>query len=417
MSSLAASLKKYRALPPVVWALFCVQGCVLIAVSMLVTAAALAGERIAPDPALATVPFAVQVGCVMLSSLPAAALMQRIGRKAGLMGGLFLGLLGAGLGSYALMYPDFTLLIVAHGLIGMMQGASNQLRFAAAEEVEDEARPAALSLVLTAGVIGALLGAPLAVIGQDLLGTAVFAGVFALLALLMLLGLILLMPLTLKPIPKADDPASTLTDLPAEKLLSRLWGVMRLPGYALAVTSGAVGYGVMTLLMTATPLAMAACGFVFDQSASVIQWHALAMFIPSFVTGTLIARFGARWIIRAGIGLNLLAVMVTLAGIELANFGIGLILLGLGWNFMFLGATTIAARIGEGRDRLLAQGSFDTLIYACSTLAAFASGALNAAFGWGAVNLGVAPLLMLAAIASFACAVPLAQAVSTKPAK
>ena len=240
--------------------------------------------------------------------------------------------------------------------------------------------------MLAGGVVAAVLGPELAKLTIDWLLPALYAGCYAALSLLALTTVLVLQGVR---IPR----------LSAEQLRSTgrpLGEIVRQPVFIVAVLSGMLGYGSMTLIMTATPLAMKGCGFAFSDTATVIQGHVLAMFLPSFFTGSLIQRFGVLRIIAAGSVLTAGCLAANLSGIAFANFWIGLALLGLGWNFMFVGGSTLLTQAYTAEERAKTQAANDFVVFSSSVLGAFGSGMLQNEFGWAAVNAGIAPAMLIA---------------------
>jgi predicted MFS family arabinose efflux permease len=259
-------------------------------------------------------------------------------------------------------------------------------RFAAVDAVPESFRSKAISLVLAGGVVAAVLGGEVAKASFDWFLPSVYAGCYVALAIVGLIVLILLQGVR---IPRLSVDQLRLSGRP-------LWVIARQPEFFVAVLAGALSYGAMVLVMTATPLAMGASGFHFEDSATVIQWHVLAMFAPSFFTGTLIARFGVLTIILVGTVLMLGALCVNIAGVDFMNFWGGLVLVGLGWNFMFVGGSTLLTSAYTIVERAKVQAANDFTVFSTAALAAFGSGALLTGFGWEGVNAGVAPAMAIA---------------------
>lgn len=343
---------------------------------MLVTG--LAGAYLASDARLATLPLAMQFVATMLAAFPAALWMKRVGRRVGFTLGQVIGICGGLMGYYALMQDSFALLIVAAMLLGTHNAFWGYYRFAAAEAAPSDMRPVAISIVMAGGVVSALAGPELAKATRDLFSPVLFAGCYAAIAALSVAALFLIQTAALTRPPRVETTAQT-----EERPLSV---IMRQPVFIVAVIAAMVGYGVMILVMSATPLSMVDCGFDFDDAAFVIQWHALAMFAPSFVTGFIIKKFGTLRIILTGVALNVVAMASNLAGIELVNFWFGLVTLGLGWNFMFIGGTTLLTECYRQSEQEKTQAANDFLVFATVSVATFSSGALQNGFGWAAVN-------------------------------
>ena len=343
---------------------------------MLVTA--LAGVYLAPDPRLATLPLAVQFVATMLTTFPAALWMKRAGRRIGFSFGQVIGIGGGLIGCYALLQGSFTLLILSAVFLGAHNAFWGYYRFAPAEAAAPDKRAKAISLVMAGGIFSAVLGPELAMATRELFSPVLFAGCYAAIAALSAFTICLIQTAALtKPIPAPISETTVERPLPE---------IVRQPKFIVAAISAMVGYGVMILVMSATPLSMVDCGFAFEDAAFVIQWHALAMFGPSFFTGTLIKKFGALRIILAGVVLNVLSMTSNLAGVELINFWFGLVALGLGWNFMFIGGTALLTESYRQSEQEKAQAANDFLVFATISVATFSSGALQNGFGWMAVN-------------------------------
>ena len=351
---------------------------------MNMTVTALAGETLAPDPAYATLPLAFQFTATMLTTMPAALYMRHVGRRLGFTTGVLIGVTGAFVGVSAIFSGNFVLFCLASMLIGSFQGFAVLYRYAAADTASDTFRPRAISLVLAGGVVAALLGPELAKASYDWFAPVMFAGSFVAIAAVQALSLLFLAFVQI-PRPSAESRADS-----GRPLLE----IARQPTFIVAVLGAMVGYGSMTFVMTATPLAMEDCGFAFQDSAFVIQWHAVGMFLPSFFTGSLITRFGVIRIMLTGVFAYLLCIAINFSGIELLQFFSALVLLGIGWNFLFIGGTTLLTESYRQSERAKVQGFGDFLVFSASTVAAFSSGYINHNFGWQAVNLGILPLAL-----------------------
>ncbi len=359
--------------------------------TILITTSGLVGLTIAPNPAMATIPLASQFLGTMLATMPASLLMGRIGRRAGLViGGLF-GIASGLLGAYAIVQASFGLFIAAGLLYGVFAAFSQYYRFTAADAADQSAatdkmaaRARAISLVMAGGLVAGFLGPELAKATQNLMPPFIFAGCYLAIAVVALFATVTLLFLDLPMV------AAKASDAPARPLLL----IIRQPVAITAFASALVAYVTMNLLMTMTPLAMLACGFAFADSATVIQWHVVGMFAPSFFTGSLIARFGAERMIALGGVLMLGCIGINMAGIELANFLASLFLLGLGWNFMFIGGTTLLTRAHRGSEKAKVQGFNDLCLFTAVTMSAAASGALHEWLSWQPMNLLAMPLVL-----------------------
>ena len=363
------------------------QAVAMTSISMMATVSALAGQMLASDKALATLPIALQQLTVMLTTFPASYLMRHFGRRAGFSLGALVGVLGGSLQCYAIFRFDFTLFCLGNALVGVANGFALFFRFAATETADLDFKSKAISLVMAGGVIAALAGPELAKWAHDWFQPVQFAGAFVAIALLQALN-VLLVQFVHIPRPSAAE----------RRLPGRPLGIiMRQPVFIVAALGGMVGYGSMSLVMTATPLAMIGCGFAFGTAATIIQWHVLGMFVPSFFTGHLIARFGAPRIMLIGTAALMACAAINLSGIHLWNFWAALVLLGIGWNFLYIGASSLLIEAYRSEERAKTQALNDFLVFSLVTTASFASGGLNHHFGWSAVNLGVVLPVLLAA--------------------
>jgi MFS family permease len=360
--------------------------------TITVTVTALNGEALAADKAWATVPLGLQALATMAMTIPATALMWRRGRRAGFALGSVLGIIGGLLGATSVALASFWLLCLANILIGAAMGCATFYRFAAAEIAEEASRARAISLVVAGGVVAAIAGPTLSRWTVDLVPGHAFAGCYLVMALVYagILGLL--------PLPRLARPAALAasTLAPSRSLLA----IVRRPTVAVAMFSAMIGYGVMTFLMTATPLAMIYHAHTVEAWTLVIEAHVLAMFGPSFVTGTLIARFGVLNVLWVGALLQLAAVAVDLMGLGLGHFVVGLSLLGVGWNFLYVGGTALLTEGDRPEEQGRIQGVNDFLIFATVAFASLASGVVHSQAGWWVLNFSVLPLigLSLAAI-------------------
>jgi MFS family permease len=332
---------------------------------------------------LATVPIFLVHAALMATTIPASLLMGRIGRRAGFTIGAMIGVVSGLIGCLALYRQSFALLCVATTCQGMQAAFAWYFRFAAADATEPAWRAKAISLVMAGGVLAGFVGPEVAKWAVDWLQPVTFAGVYLAAAgfSAAMLGMVQL--LKIPRLSKAERAEGG----------RRLPTIMRQPAYRVALASSVFGYAVMTLTMSATPLAMLACGFGFAASATVIQAHVVAMFLPSFFTGHLITRFGALPIIAAGGITQLGCALVNLAGVDFANFFIANILVGMGWNFTYVGGSTLLTTTYAPAERAKVQASHDFAVYATTAAAAALSGVLQAQAGWTVINLAAVPLM------------------------
>jgi predicted MFS family arabinose efflux permease len=363
------------------------QGLAMSASALIVTVTALVGRQLAPAAELATLPLALQYLAMTLAAVPISWAMQRYGRRAGFTLGHALGVAGGLIGCHAVLIADFRLYCLASGLIGLYVAHSFHHRFAASEAVPASAADRALGLVMAGGVLAALAGPQLAGWSKDLFAPITFAGSWLAVAGLAAVGLVAVQSLSV-PSQAATVRLPTLAG--ARRLLRR-------PAFVRAMAAAAVAYAAMNLLMTATPVAVTDCHLPFATAAFVIQWHVFAMHAPSFFTGELIRRWGSRAVMLLGAGLMAASAGVGLAGVAVANFASALVLLGVGWNFLFVGATALLVRSYDAADTAEAQGLHDTVLFATIALSSLGAGWLYAAIGWAAMN--ALTLLPLGAVA------------------
>lgn len=353
------------------------QALVMTGASVTMVASALVGQMLAVDKGLATMPLAFQYTATMLATVPASLLMRRFGRRAGFSLGSLIGIGGGAVAGFAIYIGDFWLFVLGSVLLGATMGFATYYRFAAADIADERHRSRAISLVMAGGVVAAISGPELAKWSAGLLAPLTFAGCFAAIVVLHV-GVLLLLRATRIPAPTAVERGDSGRPLRS---------IARQRVFVVAALSGMVGYSVMALVMTATPLAMVACGFGFADAAFVIQWHALGMFAPSFITGRLIARFGVLTIMATGALLMLICVAVNLSGVAMLQFWSGLVLLGLGWNFLFIGATALLTETYTPAERAKTQALNDFLVFSAVAAASFFSGAVHNRLGWEGVNL------------------------------
>jgi len=355
--------------------------------SLLIATSALVGYRLAPDKTLATLPLAMQMLSSMLTSIPASLLMQRFGRRAGFLLGSTIGIAGAGLATYAIVTSNFTLFVLGAALSGMFAGFGNYYRFAAADVATLDYRGTAISYVMAGGVIAAFIGPNLAHWTSAWLA-APFAGSYLALAAILILSFTTQLFLDI-PRPLRERHGSGRT----------LGAIARQPVFMVAAIGGMLGYGIMALVMTATPLAMHEHHYAFGDMAFVIEWHVLGMFAPSFFTGHLIRCFGVLQVMLVGGLLSAVCVGINLTGTSLSHFWLALFLLGMGWNFLFIGATTLLTETYAPEEKAKTQALNDFLVFSTVTVAVLSAGSLQHHLGWQAVNYGVMPLIAVTVLA------------------
>jgi len=365
------------------------QAVLITGTSTLLASSAIVGLALAGHKSLATMPLALLFLAQMVTTIPASLYMARVGRRVGFMTSSLFGLAGAAVAATGVIYASFSIFCLGMTLIGMFNGFGQYYRFTAAEVAPEDYRSRAISYVMVGGVIAAFAGPNLANWFRHSL-SAEFAGSYA-----CLIGLYLL----------AFGFASLL-QIPKPAVADRSKGgrplnvIARQPAYLVAVASAMVGYGVMNFIMIATPLAMHGYAHAFSDTAFVIQWHILGMFVPSFFTGHLIRRFGTANIMLTGILLLGLCVSINFVGKTVAHFWSALVLLGLGWNFLFVGATTLLTETYAPGEKAKAQALNDFIVFGTVTLTSFSSGAVQHALGWQTINILVIPFLVLVGVAN-----------------
>ncbi len=338
----------------------------------------LVGLSLAPAGWMATLPVMGYVVGSALSTGLVAKSQQRFGRKGSFQLGLLVALLSAGLGAWAVLIQSFWLLVATTFIAGYYSANAQLYRFAAAELTTVDYREKAVSLVMAGGLIGAIVGPNLAMYTKNSLAFP-FAGAYVALALVAVVSMVVMAFIQFPPAPVASS-----SDQPGRAL----GVIMRQPVFFVAVLCASLGYGVMNLLMAATPLAMQVCGLEFSDTAWVLQWHVIGMFAPGFVTGHLIKRFGVLPVMGVGVLLNLACIAVALSGADLQQFLVALFLLGVGWNFLFTGSTTLSMLAYTPPEKNRAQAAINFCVFATMAVTSFASGALVTTQGWAWLNWG-----------------------------
>ncbi len=362
--------------------------------SMIFIFGGLVGQSLAPNPCFATLPLSMIVLGSALTARPLSGFMQRHGRRAGFQLAVLAGALGAATCFVAMAAGSFALFMLGSGLTGIYMSAQGFYRFAATDTAPEAFEAKAISWVMAGGLLSAVIGPALVRATGGLAAVPFMASYLAIVGL-NLLGLWLFAALDI-PKPRATADRDAVQGRPTAQIL-------RDPAIAVAMVCGMVSYALMNLVMTSTPLAMVGCGLSSNDAANVVSAHVLAMFIPSFFTGHLIARFGAPVIVGLGLAILAAAGAVALSGVAIGQFFGALILLGLGWNFGFIGATAMLTRASRPEERARIQGINDLVVFGGVFLASLSSGGLmnctgltDAAAGWGAVNLAMLPFLVLA---------------------
>ncbi len=360
------------------WLLATAQGLFLTNNVVFIAINGLVGLSLAPLGWMATLPVMGYVVGGALSTPLVARTQSAFGRKVSFQIGLLVAFGSALLCAYAAFNQNFWLLVTATVIAGYYSANGQLYRFAAAELSAADFREKAVSLVLAGGLAGAVLGPNLASRTRTWFDVP-FAGAYLALAVVALLGVVAISFMRFPPLPPRLSKAESGRPLSV---------IMRQPVFIVATAAAALSYGVMNLLMAATPLAMQVCGFPFDDAALVLEWHVIGMFAPGFFTGHLIKRFGVLSIMGVGVVLNLVCIAIALSGVDLHQFLIALFLLGVGWNFLFTGSTTLSLQSYRPEEKDRAQAAINFCVFATMAVTSFASGALVTTQGWQLLNLG-----------------------------
>ncbi|MBD1911821.1 MULTISPECIES: MFS transporter [unclassified Leptolyngbya] len=362
------------------------QALAMTTMTVLITVAALAANEMTDNKVLVTLPIALMQVAVMLATIPASMLMRQVGRRLGFMVGSGFAMVGGAIAAYAILINSFPLFSLGLFSIGIFSGFSGYYRFAAADAADESFRPQAISFVVAGGVLAALLGPGMAIASSEWFSNAMFAGTLLVVVALQIPTVLVLLGVKIPPLPVAER----------QKRGRSLTEIMQQPAFGVAVVGSMAGYGVMAFLMTATPLAMVAMQHPFPSAASVIQWHVLGMFAPSFFTGFLITRFGVLTMLLLGAVLNLLCVGTNLMGDSTSHFHLALTLLGVGWNFMYVSATTLLTETYTPAEKAKTQATHDFLMYTFVAFCTYLSGELLDRFGWVTLNYAAIPALVVA---------------------
>jgi MFS family permease len=351
----------------------------------LISMMALVGYELTEVKAIATLAASTYVLGSAVATMPASLWMARVGRRTGFMTGALVNIGGCALAALALAWQSFALFCIASAVIGIYNAIGLQYRFAAAEIATGADRAKAISLVLAGGIVGGFLGPETTRLGRDLFAVP-FLGSFVLLAAWAVVALAVQS--------RVHVPRPSIQERSAEG--RPLAAIVRQPVFIVAALSGALSYGLMNLLMVATPLAMSFCAHPYAQAALVIQWHVVGMYGPGFFTGHLIKRFGVLAVIAAGVAFMGGCVAVALSGDTVAHFLAALVLLGVGWNFMYTGGTTLLTESYAPAERAKTQGANEVIIFTTMGVSSLAAGALVSSAGWERMNLGAIPILAVA---------------------
>ena len=361
-----------------------VTGATMIAVT------GLAGYALADDKALATVPITSYVLGSAATTIPASLLMRAVGRRAGFQTGTALGIAGSALSSYAIVAASFWLLCAGMFLMGCYTAFGKYYRFAAADAADESFRAKAISLTLAGGLFGGIFGPELAKHTHGAFDAHPYLGAYLSLGVVCLIAMLILTRLDIPQLSEAERRHSG----------RPLGTIMRQPEFVVAALASALSYGIMNLMMTATPLAMRAHDHHFDDAAFVLSWHMIGMYAPSFVTGSLIQRFGVLNVILAGILIMFACIVAALAGTHVIHFWAAMFLLGVGWNFMYVGGSTLLTECHTPSERAKTQAANDFLVFATMAVSSTSSGMLLSRSGWHAVNYGSIPFLVIATAAT-----------------
>lgn len=362
-----------------------------LATIVFATAPIAAYNFLGDDKSWATAPITAFVIGQASGTVPAALLMRRIGRRPGFIAGVLIGGVGLAIGAQALATESFLLLAVCAFLVGFSGAFVQQFRFAAADAVSPAFRARAISLVMVGGIVAAIIGPQTVIHMSDLLAPIPFAGAYVAGAGLAVLGALVLL---LLDIPRVEIKAGHSSGRPLRE-------IARQPDFIIAVACAALAFAIMNFVMTAAPLAMVLHHHHQNDAVLGIQWHVLAMFVPSFVTGSLIARFGAKRVVAMGMLLLIGCAVAGMAGTSVGHFWAGLILLGVGWNFAFIGGTTLVTRTYRPEEKEKVQALNDFIIFAIVALSSFSSGEMLLYGGWWALNVAVIPIALVALGALF----------------
>ena len=366
-----------------VFLLACCQALLLTNAVTLIAVSSLVGYAIADNKALATMPATLYTIGVAITAFPASMWMKRVGRRNGFLTGIAFGIAGAALATYAVSRADFALFCASMPIMGAYNAFGQYYRFAAADTASADFKPKAISYVLAGGLAGGIIGPEVSRHTRGLAQPEYVATFASLIAFCFVAAAIV----SLVRIPQSTEGAG---GAPARPLAE----IARQPSFIVAVAVGALGYAVMNLLMTATPLAMSFCGHPYDAAALVISSHVIGMFAPSFVTGSLIRRFGVLQVMLAGVACLFACVGFALAGQAIANFWWALVLLGIGWNFTYIGGSTLLTETYRPSEKAKAQGTNEITVFGVQAISSFAAGVLVNTAGWATIN--YAGLLMAA---------------------
>lgn len=367
------------------------------ALSVDLTLTGLVGYMLASDKGYATLPFSLITVASAITTIFASMLIQRFGQRLGFALGALFGTVGGLVSVMAIYEKHFAMFCAGTACVGVFQAFARYYRLAAADVVPVEDKPRAISVVLTGGVLAAVIGPALAAGSKDWLAPVTFAGSYLVVTILSGISLLLLVGfLRDLPVHAAGGAAGGAAELPARPLGE----IMRQPIYVAALANNLIGFMVMMFVMTATPIAAVACGHSIDDGAHIIEWHLVGMYAPSFFSGHLVKRWGVVPVLLLGIGMSALCGVLALMSTSLAYFYAALAFLGVGWNFMFVGGTTLLTMSYRPAERARAQAANEFITFAGTALASLFAGQLLARFGWATINQATFPLLTIAALAT-----------------
>ena len=363
------------------------QGLMLSCTSLTIATSALVGVMLAPTPAMATLPLGLAYLSTMMTVIPASFFMKHFGRRAGFALGGTIGMLGGTISATGIYHGNFVLFCTGSALFGMAAGFSHFYRFAAAEIVDESYKSRAISWVLAGGLVAAFVGPNAAGMTREMIPQALFSASCAFIALFCA-GIIVMQLFIRIPMPTIEE---------SQSVRRPLGFVLTRPIFLVAVLCAMIAYGTMNLLMTATPLAMDHRHMAFSDTALVIQWHIVGMFAPSFFTGNLINRFGVLRIMFVGALALISCALIALVGQMYMHFLVGLVLLGVGWNFLYIGATTLLTEVYQPQEKALIQGINEFMVFSATAFTAMASGYLHHTLGWESLNRYTLPVICFAA--------------------
>ena len=356
----------------------------------MIAVTGLAGYALADNKSFATVPLTCYVFGSALTTIPASFLMKWIGRRAGFQTGTALGMIGGAICTLAMYFASFYMLCAGMMVMGMYTAFGKYYRFAATDAASESFRAKAISFTLAGGILGGIIGPEMAIRSKDLFPDHVFMGSYLSLIFVCMLATLILTRLDIPQLSETErkDPGRP------------LGVIMRQPVFIVAALSSMLSYGIMNLMMTSTPLAMRAHDHHFNDAVLVLEWHIIGMYGPSFFTGSLIQRFGVLQVILTGVVLLFVCIGAALAGTEFSNFWVAMFLLGVGWNFMFVGGSALLTECYTPSERAKTQAANDFMVFATMAISSMSSGLLLNKSGWQAVNLGSIPFLALATAAT-----------------